>query len=523
MALAVAFAVLYDGSVLRGEILLYIGGPEHEEEPILMRDHFAVFWLWALRELGLKPSSVRRGTDTRHIVFRGGELERLLEALVPALSTLHQLRDALAEFADALKAVSGEVVRGKFAVDWAYDVRKESFMRKLEEIIAMVEGHVHKTITVERDPLDANGKWPKTVIRFKMGGEEMGHINVYWNGKVLQAYFLGSRGKAERLASVIRALGGEAKVKPIGAKWNVHLYTDGIVAIRHGGWLNAVKSFVEELYGRGLIDEERYKQLVWDIEAGPNVVKFAGVELSVYYRGHNILVSYQPTKESSKNAAVDALRARGLVEGVHFSVTKSGKNYTVYITYEGLREIQRMALSGDVEAERFVRDLEDVLRRRYGQSAVDRLAEVLAPAREEGTVDLPLEVHDERGNVVARVVDLRYEFVEGGRPVGQCAGENCRLRITAEYEAGEERRELKIEWYWQRRQIKRGQATATYYYEMSYLKVKDDVEAAVLKALTGKDVEVGKVQLYGGDLNALRRFKALIDAVDKWREGRPRS
>ncbi|MEM4438838.1 MAG: hypothetical protein QW680_09435, partial [Pyrobaculum sp.] len=48
-ALAVTFSVLYDGVVYRGEIQLVVGGPEHEEEPIMTHNHFTVFWLWALK------------------------------------------------------------------------------------------------------------------------------------------------------------------------------------------------------------------------------------------------------------------------------------------------------------------------------------------------------------------------------------------------------------------------------------------------------------------------------------------
>ncbi len=113
--------------------------------------------------------------------------------------------------------------------------------------------------------------------------------------------------------------------------------------------------------------------------------------------------------------------------------------------------------------------------------------------------------------------------MEEGRPVEHCTGENYRLRITAEYELPSgERRQFKMEWYWAEGRVKRGQAVATYYYERANVTVKDYVEAAVLKALTGKGVEVGKVQLFVGDLNALRRFKALKEGVDKWREGKPR-
>ncbi|WP_333639578.1 PaRep2b protein, partial [Pyrobaculum aerophilum] len=107
------------------------------------------------------------------------------EALVPELPTLHGLRDALAEFADAFKVVTREVVKRKFGINWAYDVRNENFFKKLNEIIAMVENYVYRNIAVERGPLDTSGQWPKTVIRFKLGGEEAAHITVYWTGSKL--------------------------------------------------------------------------------------------------------------------------------------------------------------------------------------------------------------------------------------------------------------------------------------------------------------------------------------------------
>ena len=586
-ALAVIFAVLYDGSARRGEIQLAIGDPEKEESPIITRDHFTVFWLWALREFGLRSNAVYRGNDAYIIVFRGNKLNELLKAITPMLPLLYQLRGAFAEFADAFKVVTHEVVKRKFSINWTYDIRNERFFKKLEEIITMAEDYIYRNVTVERGPLDTSGQWPKAVIRFKLGGEEAAHITVYWTGKTLQVIFVGSREKTEHLASILRALGGDAKVKRVSEGWETWLNTDGITAIRHDKWLNAVRGFVDELYGKGLISEDRYKQLVRDIEAGPNVVKFAELEFSAYYTNKSILVEYKSTSDASKNAAVNALRARGLKEGVHFTVntvgagryrisvvkeayaksvealTQSGlkekEHYTVYdksrvihvkkehkdavvralkaagleegkhfaakwsgqyiiyITSEGLREIQRMALKGDAEAERFIRDLEEVLKRRYGDNVAKKLMEVLTPAREEGTIDLPLAVYDEKGNVVARIINLRHEFVKGDQPVDQCNGENCRLRIIAEYEADGEISQLKIEWHWVKKQDKKGKTTATYYFEMAWLTVKDDVEAAVLKALTGK-AKRGKVYLYADQLDALRRFKPLKDAINQWRK-----
>ncbi|MCX8137153.1 PaRep2b protein [Pyrobaculum aerophilum] len=600
-ALAVIFAVLYDGSVYRDEILLAVGGPEKEEEPLMTHDHFTAFWLWTLRELGFKPSSVRRGSNAHRIFFRGAELNELLKAVTLALPTLHKLRDALAEFADAFKAVSGEVVKRKFGIGLAYDVRNESFSKKLEEIITMAEDYVYRNVTVERGPLDTSGRLPKIVISFKLGDEEVAHITVYWRGDELYAQYGGSRESAERLASVIRALGGDAEVKYVkGAGWVVKLTTDGIITIRHDGWLKALREFIDELHddkrhGKKLISDERYEKLIKNIEAGPNIVKFSGVKFSVYYetRMKNIMVEYQPRNDNAKNAAVDALKARGLKEGVHFTVNtvgagryeirvtkeayakavetlaqvglKEGEHYAVYdrwriisvkaehkdaivnalkaagleegkdfavkwggyydirITYDGLREIQRMALNGDLEAERFIRELEDVLRRRYGDDAAKKLIEVLTPAREEGTAELPLTVYDERGNLIARVVDLKYEFVENGQPVGQCAGKNCRLRVVVEYELPSgERREFKMEWYWAEKRKKKDNTTVTYYYETALTTVKDEVKAAVLKALTGK-AKRGQVRLLADQLDALRRFKALKDAIDKWRGGKPQS
>ncbi|HII45994.1 PaRep2b protein, partial [Pyrobaculum aerophilum] len=456
----------------------------------------------------------------------------------------------------------------------------------------MAEDYVYKNIAVEKGPLDTSGQWPKAIIRFKLNGEEVAHITVYWTGTELYAKFGGSRENAERLASIIRALGGEAEVKRVSKVWKVKLYTDGIASIRHNGWLNAVRSFVDELKDKGLISENRYKQVVKEIETGPNTVKFADVEFSVNYKTRDkysdiIQVRYTPTSEASKNAALNALKARGLKEGIHFTVKehggyeirvtkeayakavetlaqsglKKGEHYAVYdkrreirvkkdhkdaivnalkaaglaegkhfavkwsgqyiiyITYDGLREIQRMALGGNVEAERFIRELEDVLKRRHGDDAAKKLIEVLTPAREEGAAELPLAVYDEGGNLIARVVDLRYEFVENGQPVSHCAGRDCRLRIIAEYEVGGERKQFKIEWYWKKQQKKKGNTTTTYYFEMATLTVKDDVEAAVLKALTGK-AKRGRVFLLADQLDALCRFKALKDAVDQWRRGK---
>ncbi len=160
------------------------------------------------------------------------------------------------------------------------------------------------------------------------------------------------------------------------------------------------------------------------------------------------------------------------------------------------------------------------MKRRHGDDAVNKLIEAFTPAREEGMVELPLPVYDDKGNIIVRVVDLKYEFVKGGQPVSHCAGRDCRLRIIAEYEVGGERKQLKMEWYLAKKREKRGEATATHYFETAWLTVKNDIEAAVLKALTGR-AKRGSVDLLADQLDDLRRFKPLKYAVDRWRRGKP--
>nr|WP_258871822.1 PaRep2b protein [Pyrobaculum aerophilum] len=192
--------------------------------------------LWALRELGFKPSTVYQSGNKDIIIFKGDVLNNLLKALIPAFPKLYELRDALAEFAGAFKAVTNEVVRANFNMEWAY--------------IAMAEGYLPNVVTVE-GTLDTSGSLPKAIIRLRIG-KVMAHMNMYWTGGV-RAQFAGSRKEAERLASIIRALGGEVKTKQKRTGWVVQLNTDGITAIRHDKWLNAVRGFVEELYKNGEI------------------------------------------------------------------------------------------------------------------------------------------------------------------------------------------------------------------------------------------------------------------------------
>ncbi|MEM4732536.1 MAG: PaRep2b protein [Desulfurococcaceae archaeon] len=544
-ALFLTSAILGDGGKYGNYVVLTAGHFQRRrgEELPLTLTHKAAAWLTLLAKYGYPPDRIylTRQRDEKgvvrewaYFVWRADRLGRPFALSADLLTSLQELRLG------------------------------DNIYIKVKKMLEVAKEYAN-ALEVERDQLDTRGMRPKTKIRFKMGNKTVAHISLYWDGESLRAIFPGSRENAERLASIIKTLGGKAEIKQRRAGWTVELYTDGITTIRHSGWLNAVRSFIEELHNKRLISDERYEQLIKDIIAGPNTVEFAGVKFSVYYRkredkSDEIIVVYQPMKDTAKDAAVNSLSARGLREGEHFTVKeKSGeyvirvkrghrgavvealkaaglregkdfteegnKVYTIRITSKGLQEIYRMALRGDKEAVRFIREVEDALKRWYGQNAVERLRDILRPVRGEDTIDLPVPVSDKNGNVVARIVNLKYEFIRDGNPVDHCQNVGCRLRITVEYEtvAEGERDQVVAEWYWKEKRLKTKQGIVTHYYETAVLSVKDDIKVAVLKTLTGREVEKGRVELTARDLEAMRRFKAIKDAIDQWRKGRPMS
>ncbi|MEM4792843.1 MAG: PaRep2b protein [Pyrobaculum sp.] len=137
-------------------------------------------------------------------------------------------------------------------------------------------------------------------------GNELAHINVGWDGKSLCANFHGTKEKAERLASVLSALGAKAEAKRYGKYWYVVLSTDSITAIRRPEWLEAVKALVEALHKRGIINSEKRKYLLRELAADPNVIEIAGAEMGVTARrvGDSkwLVIKYQPKSANAFDA-----------------------------------------------------------------------------------------------------------------------------------------------------------------------------------------------------------------------------
>ncbi len=327
-----------------------------------------------------------------------------------------------------------------FATAWAELSRLWSFgienglyadhiLNKLEGIRKHVENYVNK-LRIEYTLYSLPGVDPWVEVRFKdEKGNEVAHINIRWDREKLRAVFEGAKEKAERLASILNALGASVNAMELGGKWRVDLYTDSITAIRRKEWLDVVRALVEELHSRGVINEEQRDRLLTEINAGPNVVEIAGVELSVRQmisgKSKALIITYLPTSPAAFDAAVKALRDAGFVEGVHFTAKRPEGGERGYIRLKlpaGLWRLEELRRQGVDWADKALRRLEEIAKARGFSNLLE---EYLRPAMEAETVDpRGLVVDDAERGLKAVVRGVRVER-EGGRP-----------RVVVEYEVG---------------------------------------------------------------------------------------
>ena len=362
----------------------------------------------------------------------------------------------------------------------------------MEKLIEMVR--------VEHELREEEGK-PRLLVRFKdWEGNEVAHINVRWDGKSLRAVFNGARESAERLAFILSALGAEVEAKQYGNKWYVELTTNSITAIRRAEWLEAVKALVEELHRRGVIGDEKKEELIKEIEAGPNVVEVAGVEMSVTTaeRANSkwLLIRYKPTSANAFEDAVNALGEAGFVEGVHFTAKKPEKGEQGYISLKipaGLWRLEELARQGVKWAEKAVRRLEEIARAR---GFYDLLDEYIRPAREAETIDpREMPVEDKERGIKAVIKDIWVEWKDG------------RPRIVVEYETNGRTETFSFTWG----VYKSGKVSAGVRL--------DEEKAAVLATVTGDKKLKGRnrvVTLTAKHIFAMAKIKGVGWALLRW-------
>jgi hypothetical protein len=348
-------------------------------------------------------------------------------------------------------------------------------------------------VEVEPGAIELGGGTPRRPVLFRdRAGAEVGRITLYWLQGKLYAKFKGSREAAERLASAIKSLGGEAEARQYGGRWYVVMTTNQILEIKDRGWVEAVRGFVEGLYRGGIIDEAKYRSLLERLEEGGAAPELAGVRFGVGLdRSRGLAVVHKPKSGARFAEAVRRLREYGLEEGLHFTAGRapSGRYY-VRLTRLGLAEVARRAGLGDAEAARFLKALGERARR--------------LGAREEALPSpavrrLPIGLN--AGGVAVVIKSVAAEMVQGAGP--------ARLRISAEYEAGGAAGRLSITYRWER--------TTGGLAARADVRVADPVKAAVLKALVGEySVSAGRAKLFMRHLERLRELEGVAEAVDAW-------
>ncbi|MCX8137850.1 PaRep2b protein, partial [Pyrobaculum aerophilum] len=364
-----------------------------------------------------------------------------------------------------------------------------------------VEEYVEK-LRIEYTLYSLPGVNPWVEVRFKdERGNEIAHINIRWNRYAFHASYGGAKEKAERLASILNALGASIEAKEIGGEWHVNLYTDSITAIRRKEWLDAVRALVEELHKRGIVNEEQRDRLLKEISAGPNTVEIAGVEMhawrETFGKSKWLAIMYQPRSANAFDAAVKALRGAGFEEGVHFIARRPEGGEKGYIRLRiptGLWRLEELRRLGVDWADKALRRLEEIAKAR---GFYDLLEEHLRPAREAETVDpRGLVVEDAEKGVKVVIKDVRV-MREGGRP-----------RVVVEYEVNGKAKSFSFIWG-----VITTRGTVTASVNLNDEKIL--VLAALLgdKAIRGKR---GAVALYAKHLLALARLKGVGWELLRW-------
>ncbi|AAL63574.1 paREP2b [Pyrobaculum aerophilum str. IM2] len=369
----------------------------------------------------------------------------------------------------------------------------DHILNKLEGIRKHVEEYANR-LRIEYTLYSLPGVDPWVEVRFKDEREnEIAHINIRWYHNKLHAFFNGAKEKAERLASILNALGANAEAKEYDGGWRVDLTTDSITAIRRAEWLEAVRALVEELHKRGIVNEEQRDRLLKEIIAGPNTIEIAGVELNVRQesvgKSKTLEVMYKPRSPTAFNAAVKALRDAGFVEGVHFTAKKpeGGVQGYVYIKLPaGLWRLEELRRQGVDWADKALRRLEEIAKAR-GFSEI--LEEYLKPAIEAETVDpRGLVAEDAERGIKAVVRDVRV-VRDGDRP-----------RVVVEYEVNGEAKSFSFIWG-----VRKGGIV------MANVWLVEE-RAAVLATITGDQTIRGEGRnrvLSAKHLFALARFKGV--------------
>ncbi|WP_333639182.1 PaRep2b protein [Pyrobaculum aerophilum] len=397
-----------------------------------------------------------------------------------------------------------EYAEGMFSLVWAELSRLWSFgvenglyadhiFNKLNHIRRYVEEYVNK-LRIEYTLYSPPGVDPWVEVRFRDDrGDEIAHINIRWHRNELRAFSASVREKAERLASILNALGASVEAKEYDEGWRVEFTTDSITAIRRKEWLEAVRALVEELYRRNIINDVQKNRLLTDIYVGPNKIEIAGIKFNIEESktdNHKWLaIGYWPKTTKSFNTAINTLKSAGFEEGIHFTAKRPEGGKRGYIRLKvpaGLWRLEELRRQGVEWADKALQRLEEIAK---AKGFSDLLENYLKPAREAETINLKdITVEDVKKGIRAIIRSVRVEW------------ENNRPRVVVEYEINGEVNTFSFIWG----VITGGRIRAS-------VKLNDE-RALVIAALTGDEIvkeKRGNVVLTTNHLLALVKYEGI--------------
>ncbi len=346
--------------------------------------------------------------------------------------------------------------------------------------------------------------------------------NVYLRGHDIVVQFNSTdRGRAELAARLLRRAGVGAEVKKVGGRgvWQVWTTTDKLAAGRKE-LRDALAEIVEEALAKGWVNRETADRWLEKLERG-RVLREDWPKYYVGLSGSGALdVRYSSTDPGNIEREAQRLRARGLVEGVHFSVKMpegGGEGY-VYILKDGLMRAAWLSVHGEGDQQKLAADFVSYILKRAeeeGGAVYKKALEVVDRGREVGSLKL--------ADVKGREVDVggrRYvvTVLGGGAQTeeGRKGKTLLRIRITAEVDGVRRDYEIAFGRY--------GKINAAVGY--AYIREGADAErlAALVKALTGKEPKVYRVgnkiviKCYREHLEGFALYAELYEAIRRWLE-----
>jgi hypothetical protein len=218
-----------------------------------------------------------------------------------------------------------------------------------------------------------------------MGNGEI-KLNVYLQKDITLKFASTDRERAELAANFLRLMSIDAEVRRMGSRgvWYVLATTDRIAAAREE-LRDALAEVVRAAAAAGWVNREKAERWLRKLEGG-RALKEGWPKYSVGLIGYTLAVRYQTTNPGNIRREVKRLRARGLVEGVHFSarMPEGGRAGYILIRKEGLMYAAWLSTHGSGRQRRLAAEFVEYILQRARERSEEVYEKALEIARKGG-------------------------------------------------------------------------------------------------------------------------------------------